>query len=185
MAATESGRVPVDDSFGNLMLAGLDEINLPEAVSLWPQAQGWKYLAILLLGMACYFSYKIAQRWWKNRYRRAAIDKLSEIEGGTYDETILYRLAFLIKATALQIYPRTEIASLYGAPWFSYLNEKSGKHFFDARCIELLGVAQYQRSKLTIEKNEFSYLVTSVRAWIEQHPLPEAEDFQQKGANDV
>jgi len=174
MAADTSGRIPVDESFGNLMLAGLQEINLPEPISLWPQAPGWKYLALVLCVIVVYCTYWFAQRWWKNRYRRAALSRLSEVELKGNDSGSLNRLAFLIKATALQIYPRTEIASLSGPVWFAYLNKNSGEHGFDARCIELLGSTQYRKSASELARSEFEHLIQTTKLWLRHHPLPDA-----------
>jgi hypothetical protein len=182
VAANVTERIPVDENFGNLIFRGvLEEINLPESVSLWPQAPGWKFLSIVVFVIASYYIYQFVKRWWENRYRRAAIFQLSELESSGNTPESLNRLAFLIKATALQIYPRTEIASLFGASWFAYLNEKSGEHGFDHRCIELLGSVQYQKSASELSESEFEHMVLKTRHWLKYHPLPDSDHQLQLG----
>jgi len=173
LSSQVSERIPVDESFGNLMLVGLEEINLPESISLWPQGPGWKYLAISLLILGLYYLFKAVKRWQKNAYRRAALLQLTQIEMSGTKEDSLYRLAYLIKATALHLYPRTEIAALTGAAWFAYLNKNSSKEYFDDRCAELLGNSRYSALAAGLSQSDFKFLVISARQWIEQHEIPE------------
>jgi hypothetical protein len=166
-------RIPVDESFGNLLLVGLEEINLPEPLSFWPLAPGWKYLAVFLSIVGIYCLFKTAQRWQKNGYRREGLAQLAEIEISLKDDLRLYRLAYLIKAIALQLYPRTDIAALTGASWFAYLNKMSAEAYFDRRCIELLGSSRYSASAADLSQDDFNYLVLKIRCWIEQHTMPD------------
>jgi hypothetical protein len=169
----EALQIPVDDGFGNLMLTGLKEIRLPETVSWWPQAPGWKYLAIILLVLGTYSLFKALKRWRKNAYRRVAISQLTEISARGVTEESAYQLAYLIKATALRVYPRIEIAALTGTPWFTYLNKNSSKEYFDDRCAELLGKSRYSAKARKLSQDDFKHLVSSTREWVEQHQLPE------------
>ena len=94
----------------------LEPVPQPDAVSMLPQTTGWIWLGLFVLigiGIAVWR----AIRWRKRTaYRRAA---LKELDAYSEDPA---QLASLIRRTALSAYPRTEIASLHGNDWLSFLD---------------------------------------------------------------
>ena len=80
---------PFDPQFGNYLLHGITEIQLPQAVPWWPQTLAWKLLFLLLLLWLCYQVVNAYRRWHANRYRRIALKQLQQIdlEEGTEETT--------------------------------------------------------------------------------------------------
>ncbi|MGI9294648.1 MAG: DUF4381 domain-containing protein, partial [Pseudomonadales bacterium] len=119
-------------TFGNYLIRGIEEIELPESVSWLPQTIGWKVLALLVFLLAAYKFYQAAKQWWRNRYRRSALLRLKELEeeaAGDYLQ-VAAELPGLLKATALHAYPRAEVAALSGESWLDFLDAHySGRSF--------------------------------------------------------
>jgi hypothetical protein len=165
--------IPVTEDFGNAMLLGFEEVNLPAAVDLWPSAPGWKYVAGVLTALFLVYGFRRARRWWRNRYRRAALRELRELEQrNTPDVNYRLALATLVKSTALQIYPRKEIASLNGRPWIEFLNAQADAPLFDGCSLFALGDGIYQPERSS-NADETEHLFAQVRGWLKQHPLPQ------------
>ncbi len=183
---------PADDSgFGNLALKGFNEISLPETVSWMPETIGWRFLVLFVFIFLCFSVYQSFVRWKKNRYRGAALLKLKSIEESwsaacnRADEEWLQLLSTVLKATALQAYPRKRVASLSGEAWVRFLNstERSSHrnpehHCFDAETSSILSVSQYQQRKITISDSVRLKLIQSSRKWIGSHL---SEDRIKKG----
>ncbi len=87
---------------------------------------GWKVLFFMLLCMIIFAVYKYYLHYKKNKYRREAIQSISEIEANKeYSvSSLIVQIMFLIKQTALQTYGRNEVASLEGAKWLKFLDKK-------------------------------------------------------------
>ena len=165
--------IPVPEDFGNAMLTGFEEVNLPAAVDLWPLAPGWKYVAVVLAVLFLVYAVRSTRRWWRNRYRRAALRELQALEQrDTQDLDSRLALATLVKSTALQIYPRKEIASLNSRPWIEFLNAQADAPLFDGRSRTALADEIYQPGR-RYSAEEMAHLFTQVRGWLNQHPLPE------------
>lgn len=106
------------------LLDSLVEPVEPTPVSMWPQTWGWALVAAILAFLLAYAGW----RWWlgyrANAYRREALQALRTAGG---DPTVI---ATIIRRTALSAYPRSAVASLNGADWLRFLDERSrGKAF--------------------------------------------------------
>lgn len=77
------------------ILKGLEEVGLPDHVSWFPQTLGWKILAMILLLVVMYFSYKKARSWWLNRYRMEALKVTTALP--LDDPKFEYKLFIIIK----------------------------------------------------------------------------------------
>ncbi len=106
------------------LLALLEPIPEPPAVSLWPQTIGWLWIALAALACLGYLLFRHLRSRRANAYRRAA---LSEIEGSGDDPTLL---ADIIRRAALVAYPRKSVAALHGDAWLSFLDKAYGGREF-------------------------------------------------------
>ncbi|MGV2828014.1 DUF4381 domain-containing protein [Myxosarcina sp. GI1(2024)] len=164
-----------DPSFGNYMLNGLREIALPEPPNYRPQTVGWAILAgvallgLMLWGIQCY------RIWRQNRYRRAALKRLAELErlsrqSSTKTEA-LRELPALLKRTALTVYPREQVAQLYGDDWLTFLDSTYNGDDFIRGDGRLLSQLPYQPPEAIAQLSALvvNGLISAARNWIASH----------------
>ena len=110
-------------------LAGLRDIHLPEAVSVWPLAPGWWLLAaaLVLLGLLALLERKRR----RTSVRRAALRELDELacdaRAGIDTAQLARRLQTLLRRVALVRIGRVEVAGLHGESWFEILAGPRGR----------------------------------------------------------
>lgn len=158
-------------TFGNYILHGIEEVHLPESVSWWPQTIGWKLLGILLLLLLSYRAICWVQHWWRNRYRREALKQLSALEASAHEwQSVVRQLPFLLKTTALQAYPRNEVAQLSGQAWLRFLDAQyPGSVFCNGVGQQLLVIAYQPNTLWQLSEIDAQTLITMTRAWISEH----------------
>jgi hypothetical protein len=160
------------DTFGNYLLQGIDEIMLPGAIPWWPSAPGWKVLSLILLAWLLLCAIRLARRWWRNRYRREALRQLQTLQQQDDSKAldVVASLPHYIKVTALQAYPRAEVASLSGENWLTFLDAHySGSSFSEGTGRKLLAVSYLPRERWQLDDNECDQLIQMVRQWIATH----------------
>lgn len=168
---TSSSKKTFEDTFGNYMLHGFEEIYLPDAIAWWPHTIGWQ---ILLAGMLLWISrivYKNAKGWRRNRYRRLALKHLNAVQAASaVQQRALTQLPELLKATALQAYPRDEVAQLSGSAWLELLDDKCSGSAFDSDLGQHLLTLAYQPEHCwQIDKANAHKLIEMCRRWIKCH----------------
>jgi hypothetical protein len=160
-----------DDTFGNYLLHGIDEVVLPELVSWWPHTLGWRVLALGLLLYLGIVVYQAAMRWKGNYYRRVALKKLDQlfIAYKTAPQC-LQQLPLILKSTALHAYPRVEIAQASGSQWLRLLDSKCKTTQFSSPVGEqLLTIAYQSVQDWQLQDGQIDRLFELVRKWIKQH----------------
>jgi Domain of unknown function (DUF4381) len=163
--AAQSDATPQPDP-----LAALVDIPLPPSVSLWPQT--WtSRITIVVLAVSL-----IAALWWfvrwryANRYRRAALAELDNIERASAQARpngTVSALAVLVRRTALAAFPREEVAALGGPAWLAFLDRHAVGHDFAQGPGRVLGSGPYQPSALGDDQTRA--LIGVVRRWIRTH----------------
>ena len=103
-------------------LEGLNDIVVPEPVSLMPQTMGWIVLGVVIITMLATWAALAWRRHQRNAYRREALALL--------ETTRPQALPALVKRVALAAAPRTEVASLTGDSWLAFLDSSYGGHGF-------------------------------------------------------
>jgi len=164
--------IETSDTFGNYLIHGIDEIILPDAVSWWPSAPGWQVLGVVAVLSLIYLLYCRVKRWWRDRYRREALRQLAQVQqqAGERLQDVVARLPYLIKVTALQAYPREDVASLSGSDWLNFLDAHySGPSFSDGTGKKLLAVAYLPHEQWQLNDEESNTLIRMSRRWIEKH----------------
>jgi Ca-activated chloride channel family protein len=142
-------------------VAGLIDIPLPTQVSLWPQTWEARTATVLLvLGTIAGLCW-LAHRWYVNRYRRAALAELREIEAGTGSAETL---AALVRRTALAAFPRRQVAQMTGPAWLSFLDASYGGNEFSSGAGQGLEAA-YRPA----QPDDRRALVALVGKWIRTH----------------
>lgn len=160
-------------------LQNLNDIVLPATVGWWPLAGGWYVLINLVLIMLAWYSYQMLQRWIKNRYRRAALDELrllansiqtGGIQNAEKRASSLRQLPVLLKRTALSAYPRSQVASLSGDDWYSFLNSQLKEPAFTDTSANLLNSISYSTGDLSkLDSQLTTALLDQIEHWLKHH----------------
>ncbi|MCK8044053.1 DUF4381 domain-containing protein [Shewanella sp. 1CM18E] len=109
-------------SLANPALAGLQDIQTPAEIGLWPFAYGYWIALILILSCIA-----VTIIWYKNRRKihaakNAALTELTKLE--LQNEQFVYEVSAILKRAALSYSPRSQVAQLSGNDWYKWLNEQ-------------------------------------------------------------
>jgi len=164
------------DTFGNYLIHGIDEIVLPAPVSWWLAAPGWKVLGVIFILWILLLGMRRVRHWWRNRYRRVALKELARIQQQSGDRwhEVVAMLPYYLKVTALQAYPRSDVAALSGDAWAQFLDAHySGPSFASGVGRKLLSVAYLPPSQWQLDEAQAAQLQSMTRQWIATHKGPE------------
>ena len=163
-------RAELGDTFGNYLLHGIDEVFMPQAISMWPQTIAWKILLGLLLLILFGWGVKLWRSWQHNQYRREAWSALDTIQSriNTGNDNAAVGVAELIKAVALCSFPREQVAQLTGQQWLSFLNAHFPKKQFTSSEV-LLTVAYVKPQHWQLSQQQLLTLVKEAKQWVKSH----------------
>ncbi|MFV1983348.1 MAG: DUF4381 domain-containing protein [Thiohalomonadales bacterium] len=167
-----NGIIENSGTFGNYLIKGIDEIVLADAISWWPATPGWFVLAFVISVVLAIKLFRLSRRWWFNRYRREALRQLTLVQqtSGTQFLEVVSVLPYYIKVTALQAYPRKNIAGLTGNDWLAFLDSHyTGPSFQEDVGKSLLRIAYLPHEKWQVNKQQASQLISMTRLWIATH----------------
>ena len=156
-------------------LAELKEIILPEPVSYLPQTVAWYILFGLLLMAAVWLAVRWYRHWAANRYRKAALKRLAEIEMNLRDSdcraTSISALPVLVKQTTLAFAAREKVAGLSGKRWLTFLDSTYiGWAFTEGPGKLLPELSYWPIFKLErVSDDELQALIGLIRKWIRRH----------------
>lgn len=100
------------------ILRELHDVAIPDSVSWAPQTIGWKILGVILLLVAIYLAYRLAQKWWNNRYRKEALQELMILDARDKNST---ERTFKVLKVVLR-YLDSSNAKLFGKAYVNRLN---------------------------------------------------------------
>jgi hypothetical protein len=155
-------------------LQNLNDIVTPAAVGWWPLASGWYLLLGVFSFALIWLAYRLINRWFANRYRRAALRELLLLKQAAQSEEMrassLRQLPVLLKRTALSAYPRSDVASLSGNDWYQFLNSSLKEPVFTASMSITLGNISYSsRDTSAIDKHASEELIAASAQWMKHH----------------
>lgn len=156
-------------------LAGLKEIALPEPFSYMPQTVAWYILFGLLLMATVWLAVRWFRHWVANRYRKAALQRLAEIELNLRDSdsraTSISALPVLVKQTTLAFAAREKVAGLSGKRWLTFLDSTYIGWAFTAGPGKLLPELSYWPIPRLerVSDEELQALIGLLRKWIRRH----------------
>ena len=147
-------------------LQNLNDIVGPAPVPWWPPAPGWYVLAGLVLVLATWFIVAASRSWFRNRYRREALNELAQLRSDQ-SSSGWRAVPALLKRTALASFPRTRVASLSGDEWINFLCSTVNQPGMDREAGVLLERAAYGTSGF--EASEIDHLFKAAETWIRRH----------------
>lgn len=100
------------------ILRELHDVAIPDSVSWAPQTIGWKILGVILLLVTIYLAYRLAQKWWNNRYRKEALQELMILDARDKNST---ERTFKVLKVVLR-YLDSSNAKLFGQAYVNRLN---------------------------------------------------------------
>ena len=160
---------PLPEVFGNYAIRGIEEILPPDAISWLPTTTGWKILLLVLAAWMARAVWRRWQHWRRNRYRGEALRQLQQLlDEDLPVETRLGRVAALLKATALQAYPRREVAALSGELWLAWLDTCSEHSIFSEGSRSLLQESVYHPNA-GLDRAAIATLCRESASWIRLH----------------
>ena len=133
----------------------------PETVSWLPQTPGWWVLLAWVIVVSSMCAWKAVQRYRRNRYRREAIKLIDKIDPAA--EGAATAIARIVKRTALAVYDRKDVASLYGEEWAAFLVRSSGGDSQLSRSAALLARAAYR------PETDAHDVIGPAKRWIRVH----------------
>lgn len=156
-------------------LQNLHPIVLPPEVGLWPPAPGWYLVLIVSLLFAGRFLLLRYRKFQANRYRFEAQAELSRIRSQLKSErdAALRQLPFLVKSTALKVYPRKTIAKLYGVDWLRFLDSTiESDRFSQGAGSQLPDISYSSPEKLdTLPAEDVTALFELIDYWLLNHQI--------------
>ena len=150
-------------------LQNLNDIVVPANVSWWPVASGWYVLAGFALLLLVFFGYRAIQHRKKNRYRRLALQELSDIRQQA-DMTALQALPIVLKRAALSAWPRGDVAALSGGEWHCFLDRTAATDLFSSGAGTLLDQLAYGGgSNRTPDDPDLDRVLAAAEFWLRRH----------------
>ena len=137
-------------------LANLRDNVVPDPPPLWPLApEVWLLLAILMTAVFI-FVYQQRRTIKRNAYRLAG---LLLLDGAS----TVHDVSVVLKRVALAVFPREQVASLYGEEWAAFLQQTYSRHDFSV-------IAQAKPDE-PASRN----ITRLAAAWIRHHRVPRHE----------
>lgn len=150
------------DDFGAERMWGLRELALPDSVGLFPETIGWLYLSLFVLVLLSIYAWRRYQRWLALGYLRDAQLRLKNMR---HDPAALKELPSILRATALHIAPRSEVAALRGQPWIDWLNKRVDMQLFQEEDATLLNQLAYSDCS-NIDSSVSQQLINNCDLWL-------------------
>jgi len=143
----------------------LKDIHTPEMIGWWPPALGWWLLAILI-PLSIFLSVRIYKRLTRKTAVKTAKKFLNELKLDKSADNCkkLIELSILIRRVAISTSPRTEVASLTGHAWLTFLDNSVKGCPFTEGVGRNLAEAQYRQSEL--DDLDISELIDLCENWL-------------------
>lgn len=128
---------------------------MPDAPPFWPPAPGFWVALAMVAAILFFVAWRLYTVRNRNAYRKVGLMLLGSAET-TYDVSVV------LKRVALAVFPREQVASLYGDDWAAFLHKTCPRSYFKALI----------SSNSDAEPGED--LVELASTWIRHHRVPKS-----------
>ncbi|MFV3290340.1 DUF4381 domain-containing protein [Pseudomonas sp. NY11955] len=140
--------------------------------SYLPQTWAWLVLGVLVLLLGCLFGALRWRRWRRDRYRREALARLDALAASQGEQRLaaLRELPELLKRVALSMPDAPPVASMAGAQWQGFLDQRA-RHPLPSGFADTLQVLAYapEATLRRLDTQQVNALFGASRGWIEGH----------------
>jgi hypothetical protein len=106
-------------------LSNLRDIVIPDAPPFWPPAPGvWVALG-MVVAILIFVAWRLHTLHNRNAYRKAGLMLLGSVQTA-------YDVSVVLKRVALAVFPREQVASLYGDDWAAFLHQTCPRSYYKA-----------------------------------------------------
>ena len=135
-------------------LSNLRDVFIPEPPLFWPPASGvWVALGIVV-AVLLFVAWRLRATRKRDAYRKAGLLLLQSA-------VTAHDVAVIVKRVALAVFPREQVASLYGDDWVAFLHDSCPRSHFTAMLTS--GAAAEPDDEL----------IELASMWIRHHRVPE------------
>ena len=130
---------------------------------------GWKVFFAMLLVLTMGFVVFQMKRYYKNAYRRSAINRLLVLENKftmLQNQEFVNACNMLLKQLAISVYGRFNVGTLYGRKWAVFLDNKSDKTDFTSLDVLFYRAAVTNDPILTAQRKA---IAIETKKWILTH----------------
>ncbi len=123
----------------------LKDIHLPEQIDGFVMTPGWWIILLLLALIIIYFVIKQIKKRKALALLKPLAVEIAELKSKQATTDSLAKLSALIKRIALVYYPQSQVASLTGNNWITFLNAEQPQHQFTNQQIHWITEFVYQK----------------------------------------
>jgi hypothetical protein len=150
----------------------LRDIHGLDAISWWPLAPGWWYLAglvcllLLIIGLRYWLIYNAGWLGWRGDARRQ-LRQLKKALASEDTHTVAGRLSELLRRIAMVRSGRQQAAGLTGDTWLHWLAEHDNTAFDWEQQGQILLTAPYMPPTMSVERKQLLTLIRAATRWID------------------
>ena len=148
-------------------LAQLRDIHVPSNVNVWPLDWGWWCLIVVVITTVFFTVRAIYRHIRHTKAKKHALQVLKTIS--IEDKDWPQSLNTLLKRVALSYYPQSDVASLHGNAWFTFLTNQCSANERVHKGFNALQLNLYKRH---INNGAFADCFYATEYWISKTSFP-------------
>ncbi|BDR16152.1 DUF4381 domain-containing protein [Vibrio sp. STUT-A11] len=150
---------------GSYILSELHDVTVPSSVSWYPQTIGWKILAAVFVLALVYIAYCLLKTWWINRYRKEALDLITQMNPD--DSDMPKTLFSILKIILIHIDSRN--ARLFDGAFLSKLDELNPTKSAFSDETSNLWLKSIINPKIELTNAQRKLLIEKANCWVREH----------------
>ena len=150
---------------GSYILSELHDVTVPPSISWYPQTVGWKILAAVFVLALVYIAYCLLKTWWINRYRKEALDLITQMNPD--DSDMPKTLFSILKIILIHIDSRN--ARLFDGAFLSKLDELEPKKQAFSDELSILWLKSIVNPNIELSHQQRVLLIEKANFWVKEH----------------